>query len=558
MPSSIARPARLRADLDALRDEVAGLRFALAVPDQGRRLRLRNRVVASVDTHLDARLAAMDAPMLVSLFGPTGSGKSTITNTIAGRQISRSGVLRPTTREAVVWCHRDHADRVRRSALAETGSIEVVEDDHPLLRSIVLIDTPDVDSIAAEHRVQTEKILLMSDASFAVTTPQRYADAVPWELLEDLTARGMPLHVVMNRMHRRSSGAVTDLVGLLRDHRIGGVSSTDDVFTVQEQRVRGDGRLSTGSVKRLVEELERLAMDRDRVIRQGVEGAVGRVAEDSRLLAAAVESQAEDAERRWAAVEQAYRSQIDEIERHLDTGDLVKAEVVERWRRLVGVGDLSRIIRRGVSRVRDVFVPGGLEARADAVGAEVRNELTQMAVHRVVRAASLAVAAWEIDAAGMELLEATERGSREEIEERAGAEIDEWLADVVSLVASQGKSRFRIARVVTIGVNATATVLLIAVFASTGGLTGGEVGVVAGTAAAQQTILEHLFGSATAGRLAARARSDLAERFERLLREDAARYRRTLDATIDPHVHVERVQVLARTVELALEELFDG
>jgi GTPase SAR1 family protein len=558
MPTPISRTARLRAELDALRDEVASVRFELDVAGRPTWIGVRNRAIASVETHLDTRLGDLDAPLLVVVFGPTGSGKSTLTNTLAGRQISRSGVLRPTTTEAVVWCHRRDSDRLRRSALAATGPIEIVDDDHQLLQSIVVIDTPDIDSIATEHRIQTERILLMADAAIAVTTPQRYADAVPWELLADLTARGMPLRVVMNRTDRRSSGAVTDLAALLRERGVGGVRSTDDILAIQEQRVRGDGRLSNASVRRILAGLEDLAARHEEVVGAGVTGAVERVAADALLLANAIDQLQSEADRRLAAVDQAYRSQVEEIEHQLASGDLVRAEVVERWRRLVGVGDLARIVSRGASRVRDIVVPREVEQRAEAVGSEVRSELFGMTLHRMGRASSLAAAAWEIDPAGVQLLAATEKIDRGDVEADVGMEIDAWLASVVALVASQGKSRFRLARALTIGVNAAATLILLAVFASTGGLTGGEVGVVAGTAAAQQTILEHVFGSAAASRLASQSRRDLVRRLSDLLEADADRFRQAVRLVLDDPGTARRLREAAHRVEQALVGVADG
>lgn len=558
MPTAMHRSTRLRAELAALGDEVESTRFDLQVGEQSHRRRIRARVLSSIGTHLDARLRDLDAPLVVAVFGPTGSGKSTVTNTLAGRQISRSGVLRPTTEKAVVWCHRDDAGRVRDSALAGTGAIEVVEDDHPLLRSVIVVDTPDIDSIATGHRVQTEKVLLMADAAIAVTTPQRYADAVPWELLSDLTARGMPLRVVMNRTDRRSSGAVTDLASLLRRHKVGSVRSTDDIFTISEQRVRGDGRVAPASVKRILSELEDLGERHAAVVAQGVEGAVARVVSDARFLARAIEDQQEAADRWLKAVEEPYRAQVEEIERQLHSGDLVRAEVVERWRRLVGVGDLASIVSRGALRIKDLLVPREAEARAGVVGSEIRDELRSMTVHRVERAGSIAAAAWEIDSAGVGLLASTEPIDRASVDARVASEIDEWLAGVVELVASQGRHRFRLARVATVGVNAAATLLLLAVFASTGGLTGGEVGVAAGAAAAQQTVLEHLFGQAAASRLASRARRDLVGRLAEVLDHDAERFRSAVRSVVDDGVGAGQIRRAAERVEAASTEFRNG
>ena len=48
------------------------------------------------------RLRRLDAPLLAVVGGPTGAGKSTLVNTLVRQRISAAGVLRPTTRSAVL------------------------------------------------------------------------------------------------------------------------------------------------------------------------------------------------------------------------------------------------------------------------------------------------------------------------------------------------------------------------------------------------------------------------------------------------------------------------
>src|SRR6185295_11645868 len=67
--------------------------------------------------HVRVRAASLDAPVVVLLVGPTGAGKSTIFNTIAGRALSSTGVLRPTTRVAVVLVHPDDETALLDGAL---------------------------------------------------------------------------------------------------------------------------------------------------------------------------------------------------------------------------------------------------------------------------------------------------------------------------------------------------------------------------------------------------------------------------------------------------------
>jgi len=66
--------------------------------------------------------------------------------------------------------------------------------------------------------------------------------------------------------------------------------------------------------------------------------------------------------------------------------------------------------------------------------------------------------------------------------------------------------------------------VMVAVFANTGGLTGGEVAVAGGTSALGQRLLEAVFGDAAVRSLAAAARQDLRTRADRLLDAEQIRF----------------------------------
>jgi hypothetical protein len=100
---------------------------------------------------------------------------------------------------------------------------------------------------------------------------------------------------------------------------------------------------------------------------------------------------------------------------------------------------------------------------------------------------------------------------------------------VMELVRSEGAAKRTTARLASLGVNGAGLTVMLAVFAHTGGLTGAEVVVAGGTSALGQKVLEALFGDQAVRELAARARADLVERVDRLLREDAARFDALLD-----------------------------
>ncbi len=80
------------------------------------------------------------------------------------------------------------------------------------------------------------------------------------------------------------------------------------------------------------------------------------------------------------------------------------------------------------------------------------------------------------------------------------------------------------------GVNGAGAAVMVAVFAPTGGLTGGEIAVAGGTTAVGQRVLEAVFGDSAVRSLAARARADLDSRADRLLADERHRFDVLVDA----------------------------
>ncbi|MEX1003864.1 MAG: dynamin family protein [Acidimicrobiia bacterium] len=555
--STIAPQARLRAEVNSLADIAGSIDFALSTEQRDDRIRRRVHLLGILHRYLEPRLAEPRHPVVVAVFGPTGSGKSTLVNTLVGRPISETGVIRPTTRRAVVWVHQRDADDIG-ALLGQTGPVDVVADDHPVLASLAIVDTPDIDSIAEEHRRQTEAILETADVAIAVTTPQRYADAVPWDVLAGLTERALDVVVVMNRTTRRAGGAVIDLAGLLRDARVGGVDSADDIIVIQEQRIRADGRLHGYALRHLARRLEAIASDHDRVTFRGIVAAAHHAVDVGRELASEVDAQASEGAGLLAVVDEAEDEQRREVNRRLDHGELVRGEVLARWQRMVGVSELAELVGRGVAKLRDVLL--GRQAlspeRIAGLEDEVRSELSELGLQRARVAAQTVDVSWGLTTAGTGLL------SRVDVDwERIRDDLDDsmaaWQSEVVALVAETGAGRWRVARAVTVGINAAATVLLLGVFAATGGITGTEFGVAAGAAAAQQTVLEKLFGSAAARRLADTAQSLLADRLGQAVAAAVTPYRQTLAAVLDDPDTASELRAGCDALAQAIEDYAD-
>ena len=554
MPPPIARAARLRAELDRLADEVEAVAFGMASEQQSERRAQRDELSGVLRSYLIPRLGDPEAPLLVVVAGPTGSGKSTLVNSLAEHQVGQPGPLRPTTRQPVVWCHQRHADRYRT-----IGSVacDVVPDDHPLLDALTVVDTPDIDSYVADHRRVTVELLQHADVVVFVTSAQRYADAVPWDVLGAIDRRGSLLVHVLNRLGRRSAGAEPDYTAMLRRHGL----ESESLHSIQEQRVRGEAGLLPGrAVSRLAGRLRDLAEQRTDVIRQVTEGATAYSIRSALQVADEVDSQEEERRRLEAVVGDAYEGAMSEFIDELDRGLLIRSEVVERWRERVGTSDVARWVRGSASWLRAMAdrLSGHPATVVEMIESEARRELADAVSVRLERAARSVTTGWEVDAAGRGLVTDDLRVASEEGRTEAGARIDEWLAALTRLVETEAPGRFRMARITSTGVNAAAVATILGLFAATGGLTGSELGVAAGAAAAQQGILEHVLGRAAAASLSQSARDRLVESVRGVFDTEAARFRRILVSASDPPQRAESIRQAVSVVEAESESFHAG
>lgn len=202
----------LRARLDALR-ELVGLS----------RTRLDGRTLAEAGRVLDqaaARRGLSDRHTVVAVAGATGSGKSTLFNALAGVAISDTGVRRPTTAAPLACSWTDGAaglldrlaipGRLRRRPLQHTSH-------GPALEGLVLIDLPDHDSAAVEHREHVDRILTLVDAVIWVVDPEKYADAVLHErYLRPMAGHAEVSFVVLNQTDRLPGDAADQVLDDLR------------------------------------------------------------------------------------------------------------------------------------------------------------------------------------------------------------------------------------------------------------------------------------------------------------------------------------------------------
>ena len=96
---------QLAESLRHLLDALQQARLPLELPGRTLSAKLQGDMVAQLNDYLLPRLDRLDAPLLAVIGGSTGAGKSTLINSMIGRVVSRTGVIRPTTRSPVLVHH---------------------------------------------------------------------------------------------------------------------------------------------------------------------------------------------------------------------------------------------------------------------------------------------------------------------------------------------------------------------------------------------------------------------------------------------------------------------
>ena len=525
--------------------DLAQQRLGLAPTNTAARERAR-QLRDHLEGFVRPRAADIEAPLLVLLLGPTGAGKSSLLNTIAGTEVSKAGVLRPTTREAVLYASESDARHILSGdRLRLIAGDRIVHATAPESSSgVAVIDAPDIDSVERDNRELADVLLEASDLCVFVTTATRYADLVPWQVLSRAQERGLPLVVLLNRVpgdDRDREVVMADARRLLAEAGMREADDTLDLIAVTEGEIdpRTSG-LARDTVRPLLDRIAQLSTEseeRRSVAMDALAGAVRGLAPLVHAVADDLEHEAIDAEALRRIAETSYAEELDKLSRDLRGGVLLRAEVLRRWHDFVGADQVTRFISSGLGRLRGMLLSafrGRPTAPVAIVEQEMASTLEALALRHATDAARRTASAWSerSDAAALIDRDAALWSASDQFAPAISEGLATWMRATIDDVRTAGGRKRAVAQVAALGVNAVGVAVMLGVFAHTAGLTGTELGIAAGTAYLNQKLLEALFGERAMEQLIEQARSRLdtlltslftteRERFDTLARRPA-------------------------------------
>lgn len=153
----------------------------------------------------------------IVFIGGTGTGKSTVFNSLCGLPLSQTGVERPKTHGPIAYAYRQmHLERgfpiqgvgvttvsvdpsTGKRHAGKAGEILILEHDREEISHWILVDTPDLDSLERRHRQMADDLYLLSDVVVFVTSQEKYADGVPYEFLKTIQKDRKPCFFILNK-----------------------------------------------------------------------------------------------------------------------------------------------------------------------------------------------------------------------------------------------------------------------------------------------------------------------------------------------------------------------
>jgi energy-coupling factor transporter ATP-binding protein EcfA2 len=298
---------------------------------------------------LETQLKRAEGAAVITLVGATGAGKSSLLNALVGADVARPGTQRPTTSAPVIYRPRD-AD-VGQLVRDLPGAAPTVVDYDPAAGGLwseqILVDAPDTNSVAQEHREVVRALAERSDVLVVVAHRQSVAELASASFVDDFAGR-RGLLFVLGRGDELATDSRAALVQQLQDlarERWGVEEPRVHVLSPTQARVDA----SSAGWREFVDELQTLV--------QG--GRLGRVRRHNAL------GTLERLEGRLIEVANVARPRLAEAQSELEAGlglwcGRIEGEVRERLE--LRRPDLAQLLWNEVGRRWEG--PGGLAVRA--------------------------------------------------------------------------------------------------------------------------------------------------------------------------------------------------
>lgn len=542
--------AQMLTALVQLRSALQAARLPLEIDGVSEQRAAQAEMVDQLEDYAIPRLMSVEAPLLTVVAGSTGAGKSTLVNSLVGHQVSQAGVLRPTTRSAVLVFHPEDrswfgTDRLlpelRRVSTPTTdpGCLQLVPTD-AVPKGLAILDAPDIDSVDKHNRELAAQLMAAADLWLFVTSAARYADQVPWEFLKEAGERSTAVAIVLDRT---PADAVETVAAHLARMLASRGLKDSPLFIVHEGTPGTDGVLEPEEVHDVVTWLASLAADqkaREAVVRQTLSGTIRTLSHSSHLVADAAEAQIDEARRLRQAVDSVYDEVESDTEHGLGDGSLHTGELAARWQEFVGNGELLRSLETRVGMIRDRIVNAvkGKPQQAEQVAAAVASTIGAEVVSSAERASGDVVVRWRESVAGTELVRAGDRLERpaRELARACERTVREWQREITGVLREESQEKRSSARFMAFGVEGLGATLAVATL-------GGSEGIAA------RQLLDAVIGPKVTASLLESAATGLRRRVRTVLEEERARYAGVIDRLEVGHGAAGRVRAASRRVD---------
>ena len=363
-------------------------------------------------------------PLVVAFFGGTGVGKSSLLNRLAGAAVARTGVIRPTSREVTVYAH-ESLSLTQLPAQIPADKVQVSSHSDATSSHVVWIDTPDVDSVATEHRDQVLAWIPYVDLLIYVVSPERYKDDAGWKMLREAGDQHAWMFV-LNQWDRGQPEQLTDFRRVLgeagfSDPRVFCTICNDagmqDDFDSLRSAVGQLGEKS--NVAALVAQAEAAQAEK---LRKSVALCIAELGTDGAIDAV----QAEFTER--------FKAQSGQIEKDLSWQINASAQRLQEeqggWRQLISGKRLSPVLT-DMSEPLEVW-----DARSDQQVRDALAELSLYAAQQQLPQAPLRQSLSVLADKSAEMIKASQREELSSALAKPGTLLHRWLFKTVALIAA--------------------------------------------------------------------------------------------------------------------------